>query len=431
MATSGKTRLAGLVACTLLLFCVPRASAQDDAVVINAPVTDRAGVLSEPGVDRISGLLRAHHTSTGVQLAVLVVDTTSGAPIEDFALRVATRWRGGDEDRDDGALFVLAVSDRRMRLEVGYGLEASVPDARASRLVRTAIPFLRTGDYDGAVEGMVHAFIEATASGARATDAPETLRPGTSQSARPATRAPHAPRRQGEIDRYLATHRNLARSMGQVTWPGAPTAGAYAVLFLLGSLLGAVGRRRGARRETEARAESRTLELDLLALAWVVLFLGGSAVAAHQLDLGWFPLVGAGAGLIAGRSFLWSSAFKSFHYIVLVTILSVVAFVGVGMWIGSPGVGLWVAAAIQVVVTRLYAPRRSRGLRVGVLEFLLGEGNGLDDFDSFSSGRSGFSSGASHRSSSFGSSRGHSGGGSSRYSGGGGGFGGGGASSSW
>lgn len=120
---------------------------------INAPVTDEVGVLIDP--DGLSRRLRTYHAEHSLQMAVLIIRTTGGEPIEDYALRVATRWGGGSVERDDGVLFVLAIDDRRMRLEVGYGLEAEITDARAAQLLEQAKPFLRSQDYDGAVDVVV------------------------------------------------------------------------------------------------------------------------------------------------------------------------------------------------------------------------------------------------------------------------------------
>jgi uncharacterized protein len=141
---------------------------------IQAPVTDAAGVLSAEAVEELDASLRAHRDATGVQLAVLLVDTTDGEPIEDFALRAAMAWGGGAKRKDDGGLFVLAVKDRRMRLELGYGLEPLVPDALAASVLDGLKPALRAGDYDGAVRGLVERLKAVTRSGVAA---PPTIAP--------------------------------------------------------------------------------------------------------------------------------------------------------------------------------------------------------------------------------------------------------------
>lgn len=121
---------------------------------ITAPVTDLAGVIS-PHDERIIGdALRAHRDATGVQMAVLTVPTTGGLPIEDFSFDVAERWGGGQAGRDDGVLFTLAVEDRRMRLEVGRGLEEQITDGEAAAIIGELPELLRSGHY-GAAAGRV------------------------------------------------------------------------------------------------------------------------------------------------------------------------------------------------------------------------------------------------------------------------------------
>lgn len=143
--------------------------------VIDAPVVDTAEVLSADAETSLSTKLREHHTTTGVQLAVLTVRTTNGEPINEYAQRVAEAWRGGTKGRDDGALFVLAVDDRTMRLELGYGLEPLIPDSVASGMLSSLRPALRTGAYDKAATWLVDDFITRTAPGA--APAPVTAAP--------------------------------------------------------------------------------------------------------------------------------------------------------------------------------------------------------------------------------------------------------------
>ncbi|NMO14208.1 TPM domain-containing protein [Pyxidicoccus fallax] len=92
---------------------------------------------------------------TGAQMAVLIVGTTRGEPIEDYALRAAKAWKGGGAGRDNGLLLVLAAHDRRQRLEVGYGLKAHLPDDAVRTLLEAQGPLLRQWNYRGALLGVV------------------------------------------------------------------------------------------------------------------------------------------------------------------------------------------------------------------------------------------------------------------------------------
>lgn len=102
---------------------------------ITSPVNDYAGVIDPEDEKKISGMIVAHREKTGVQIAVLTVNTTGGVDIEDFSIRTAEKWGGGTKGRDDGLLFTVAVYNRRMRLEVGYGLEGYITDLKAGRIL--------------------------------------------------------------------------------------------------------------------------------------------------------------------------------------------------------------------------------------------------------------------------------------------------------
>lgn len=89
-------------------------------VAVDAPVVDQARVLAARDRDAIAARLRDLADRTGVQMAVLLIETTGDEPIEGFSIRTATAWGGGRRGRDDEVLFTLAVHYRRMRLEVGH-----------------------------------------------------------------------------------------------------------------------------------------------------------------------------------------------------------------------------------------------------------------------------------------------------------------------
>jgi uncharacterized protein len=126
-------------------------------------LTDRAGFLSPTAATELDGRLAEHERRTGRQLLVYIDRTTGGVPIEDWAVRAFERWRVGRKGLDDGlALFVFS-EDRKLRIEVGYGLEDRVSDALASRIIRERIvPRIQAGDHDGAIRAGVAAAIAAS-----------------------------------------------------------------------------------------------------------------------------------------------------------------------------------------------------------------------------------------------------------------------------
>ncbi len=119
-------------------------------------VEDKANVLQPQQRAQLEEKLAAYEQRTGHQFAVLTVPSLDGDPIEDFSIRVAEAWRLGDKSRDDGLLLVLALQERRVRIEVGYGLEGVVTDAVAGRVIADDMtPLFRSGNYaEGLAAGL-------------------------------------------------------------------------------------------------------------------------------------------------------------------------------------------------------------------------------------------------------------------------------------
>ncbi|REN10829.1 YgcG family protein, partial [Mycobacterium tuberculosis] len=96
--------------------------------------------------------------STQAQLAVLIVPTTGQEAIEQYATRVFAKWKLGRKDEDDGVLVLVALKDRKMRIEVGKGLEGTITDIQAAAIIdRQMAPRFRNGDYAGGVQAAVRA----------------------------------------------------------------------------------------------------------------------------------------------------------------------------------------------------------------------------------------------------------------------------------
>lgn len=127
------------------------------APTITEPVTDLAGALDDGERAELTDALVALREDTAVQMAVVVVETTGEIPIEDYAQELFDQWKGGDAERDDGLLLVLAMGDRRSRLHTGYGLETYIPDTTARQLLDGMKPHLRAGDPHGAILQVVGA----------------------------------------------------------------------------------------------------------------------------------------------------------------------------------------------------------------------------------------------------------------------------------
>jgi uncharacterized protein len=163
MQSGSRVRLlaAGIVAALAMAI----ATAQAATPTPDAPtrwVTDHAAFLSPGVTSALDARLGAYADQTGHQLLVYIDRTTGGDPIEDWGARAFQRWRVGRKGIDDGLVLFIFSDDHRLRVEVGYGLEARVPDAVASRIINERIvPQIRAGDRDGAVRGGVDALIAA------------------------------------------------------------------------------------------------------------------------------------------------------------------------------------------------------------------------------------------------------------------------------
>ena len=119
-------------------------------------VNDTAGVLSPGTVQALEQSLEALEREESTQIVVLTVPGLEGASLEEYALRVVEVWKPGQKGRDNGALLLIAIADRKIRIEVGYGLEGTLTDALAGRIIRNVIaPNFKRGDYDrGVVDGV-------------------------------------------------------------------------------------------------------------------------------------------------------------------------------------------------------------------------------------------------------------------------------------
>jgi uncharacterized protein len=126
-------------------------------------VNDFAQVLSDDAEYQLNETLRAFTASTTNEVAVVTVSTIGDEYIEQYAVRLFEEWGVGSSEKDNGVLVLLAVQDRKIRIEVGYGLEGALPDSVAQRIITNEmVPSLAAGDYDGAVLRGTEAIIEAT-----------------------------------------------------------------------------------------------------------------------------------------------------------------------------------------------------------------------------------------------------------------------------
>ncbi len=156
-----------------------------DVPRLQGRVTDLAGVLTPDQISSLDTKLKELETTDSTQVAVLIIPSLEGEPLEDYSMRVAGEWKIGQKGNDNGAILLIAMKERKIRIEVGYGLEPVLTDARSSRIWRNEIvPRFRTGDFYGGIDAGVTAIIQTVRG---------VYQPSPQQSRRPSGGFPNFP----------------------------------------------------------------------------------------------------------------------------------------------------------------------------------------------------------------------------------------------
>lgn len=139
----------------------------EDLPALRAHVNDYAQILPTDRATALEARLADYEARTQHQFALLTVDSLAGQDIETYSIHLAEKWKLGKKGKDDGLIVVIAKNDRKMRIEVGYGLEGVIPDAIASRIVREVLtPAFRDGDFAGGIDAAFAVLIHAAGGGA-------------------------------------------------------------------------------------------------------------------------------------------------------------------------------------------------------------------------------------------------------------------------
>ena len=142
-----------------------------DVPPLTGRVVDLAHVLPPNTVESLTARLKAHEETTSNQVTVLVLPSLEEEPLESFSHRVATTWKLGQKGTDNGVLLLVAMKERKIRIEVGYGLEGTLSDARSAQIIRhEIIPRLRAGDVPGGVAAGVDAILKTIEGTYQASD---------------------------------------------------------------------------------------------------------------------------------------------------------------------------------------------------------------------------------------------------------------------
>ncbi|MFH1854107.1 MAG: TPM domain-containing protein [Candidatus Omnitrophota bacterium] len=141
----------------LILFSRPEVSGAENFPDYTGYVNDYANILSYDTKARLSTLINELEQKTTAQVAILTIDTTRPLDIETYAVKLFEKWGIGQKGKDNGVLLLIAIKDKAIRIEVGYGLEGAIPDALAKIVIEDYItPSFKKGDFNtGVIKGTV------------------------------------------------------------------------------------------------------------------------------------------------------------------------------------------------------------------------------------------------------------------------------------
>jgi len=164
ISVSGSIKVVIVRYCLLLLLALGAAS---NAVALDVPylsgrLNDRANLINPAAKERIESRLKALENGTGAQFVVLTIPSLEDEALEDFSMRVVETWKLGRKGIDDGVLLLVARDDRKIRIEVGYGLEPVLTDLESGRIIDyLMVPAFRKGDFEGGIESAAEAISRA------------------------------------------------------------------------------------------------------------------------------------------------------------------------------------------------------------------------------------------------------------------------------
>ncbi|MFZ2197347.1 MAG: TPM domain-containing protein, partial [Thermodesulfovibrionales bacterium] len=144
-----------------LLFCVPVHALE--VPKLQGYVNDYAGMISGQARAVLEQELQAFEQSDSTQIVVLTIPSLEGEALEEFSIKVAEQWKIGQQGKDNGIIVLVSKEDRKIRVEVGRGLEGQITDLMSGRIIDLVImPKFKRGDFDGGLISGVHSLIDAS-----------------------------------------------------------------------------------------------------------------------------------------------------------------------------------------------------------------------------------------------------------------------------
>lgn len=152
--------LRGVLAALVVLACAGAATAEPTYPALTGRIVDNANLISAEARARIGQKLQAHEAKTSDQVVVATLPSLQGVTIEEFANGLFRHWQLGAKSKNNGVLLLVAPNERKVRIEVGYGLEGALTDALSKVIITTAVaPKFKNGDFSGGIEGGVDAIL--------------------------------------------------------------------------------------------------------------------------------------------------------------------------------------------------------------------------------------------------------------------------------
>ncbi|MDR4495137.1 MAG: YgcG family protein [Nitrospirales bacterium] len=166
----------------LVILFLPLTAQGLDIPPLTGRVVDLAQILSPADRSNLNKSLAAHESETSNQVAVLILPSLEGEPLEEISHRIASAWNLGQKGTDNGILLLVAIQERKIRIEVGYGLEGTLTDAKSAQIIRhEMVPRFRQGEYPRGISAGVQAIlgtIEGTYSNTASSGPSEPQDPG-------------------------------------------------------------------------------------------------------------------------------------------------------------------------------------------------------------------------------------------------------------
>jgi uncharacterized protein len=153
--------LTPLILVCSLLFSLSALAAEPEFPKLSGRVVDNAKLLSAATEQNLNQQLAAQEQRTGNQIVVVTLPDLQGYEISDYGFQLGRHWGIGQKDTNNGALLIIAMKERKMRIEVGYGLEGLLTDARSAQIIQQILtPAFKSGDFDGGVKAAVEAMVQ-------------------------------------------------------------------------------------------------------------------------------------------------------------------------------------------------------------------------------------------------------------------------------